>query len=136
MDPVIKWAFLGVGLFGLGFALMLARRPLQLLRAGGRAEGVVTGNVDQVVSGRTASRTYFFPQVSFTTAKGESVSFQSMSGGAKALAPGTRLRVIYDPKEPHNAIVRAFGVMWFFPMALFLFSLPFLAFGIWGVLRG
>jgi hypothetical protein len=134
MDPVLTWTFLGVGVFGQGVALLLARRPLKLVRAGGRAEGTVIGNVDQVVtSSKGPSRTYFFPQISFVTKEAVTVVFQSMSGGPNPRPTGARTRVIYDPGEPANAMEQAFGTMWLFPLLTSVFSLPFLVAGIWGL---
>jgi len=61
MDPVLKWSFLGVGLFAVAVMLLLLRRPLRLLRAGGKATGEVTGNSEEVHAGsKGPARTYFF----------------------------------------------------------------------------
>jgi hypothetical protein len=134
IDPVITFAFLGVGLFGLGFAFMLARRPIHLLRAGGRAEGTVTGNNEQVISSsKGPTRTYYFPEIDYTTAKGEAISFISRSGRVKPEAIGTRCPLIYDPAQPREVLVRAFGNLWLFPMLLVIFTSPFLAVGIVGL---
>lgn len=135
IDPVLTWSFLGVGLFGQGFALMLARRPIRLLRAGGRAQGTVTGSDEEIVAGgRGAARTYHFPQVAFTTANGERIVFKSSGGGPIPLAPGTSLPLVYNPALPHDAMVATFRSLWFFPIATSLMSLPFLAVGILGIL--
>ena len=63
---------------------MLARRPIRLLRAGGKAEGTVTGSDEQMISGgRGSARKYYFPQIAFTTAKGERISFKSAIGAGR-----------------------------------------------------
>jgi hypothetical protein len=135
IDPVLTWSFLGVGLFGQGFAWMLARRPIRLLRAGGRTQGTVTGSDEETIAGgRGAARAYHFPQIAFTTARGERIVFKSPSGGRIPVAPGTSLPVIFDPASPHDAIVAGFRSLWLFPLATSLMSLPFLAVGILGVL--
>jgi hypothetical protein len=134
VDPVLAWAFLGVGIFGFGFAFALARRPLRLLLAGGKAEGTVTGNNEQAIGGgKGPTRTYYFPHIDFTTPQGETISFISRGGGAKPVALGTRLPVIYDPAQPRDVLVRAFANLWLFPMLLLLFSSPFLAIGLTGL---
>lgn len=135
IDPVLTWSFLGVGVFGLGAALMMARRPVRLLRAGGKAQGTVTGNDEQVISGgRGAPRTYYFPRIDYTTAKGERISFKSSGGSAIALPKGTAVSLIYDPAVPHEAMRAGFARLWLFPLALILFTLPFLAVGLMGAL--
>ena len=134
IDPVITYAFLGVGLFGLAFAFVLARSPIRLLRAGGKAEGTVTGNNEQAISSsKGPTRTYYFPQIDYTTAEGDAISFISRSGGAKPVAIGTKVPVIYDPAQPRDVLVRAFANLWLFPMLLVLFTLPFLAVGLNGL---
>lgn len=133
IDPVLTWAFLGVGVFGQGVALMLSRRPLRLLRAGGKAYGTVTGNDEQVISGGRASpRTCFFPQIAFTSANGERISFKSAGGSRVPVPPGTVIPLIYDPARPHEAALNSFAALWLFPLATSLFSLPFLAVGLLG----
>lgn len=135
IDPVLTWSFLGIGVFGQAVAVMLARRPLRLLRAGGKAQGTVTGNDEQMLSsGRGAARRYFFPQVAFTTTKGERISFKSPSGRGVAIPPGSAIPVLYDPATPHEATLNAFGALWLFPLATCLFSLPFLIVGLMAAL--
>ena len=136
VDPVLAYAFLAVGVFGLAVAFVLARRPIRLLLAGGRAEGTVTGNSEQAISGsRGPTRTYYFPRLDYTTDKGEAISFISRGGGAKPAAPGTTYPLIYDPQQPRDVLVRAFGNLWLFPMLLVLFASPFLAVGIAGLVQ-
>ena len=137
MDPVLKWSFLAIGLFGQGGALLLARRPIALLRAGGKAEGTVTSSDAEVVSsGKGSPRTYHFPHISFTTAKGEKISFRSSIGRGIALEKGTVVPLIYDPADPKEAIIRSFGNLWLFPTALSVLSLPFLLVGLAGLFSG
>ena len=114
---------------------MLARRPLRLLRAGGKAQGTVTGHDEQMIAGtRGPAHRYYFPQIAFTTAKGERISFKSVGGKRVATPPGTVVALIYDPANPHEATLNSFGSLWLFPLAASLFSLPFLAVGLVGAL--
>lgn len=136
MDPVLKWSFLGAGVFTLAVAFLLARRPLRLLRAGGRAEGEITDNIAEVHSGgKGAARTYYFPQIAFTTAKGERISFRSAHGGAQPMPVGKRIALLYDPANPVDAMPDLFITKWMFPLVTLLFGSPFLAVGIWGLLQ-
>lgn len=136
MDPVLKWSFLGVGLFAVAVMLLLLRRPLRLLRAGGKATGEVTGNSEEVHAGsKGPARTYFFPQIAYTTAKGERVTFKSASGGARPLPVGTPVKLVYDPAQPSDAMVSSPVAMWLFPILVLVFGSPFLALGVWGLMQ-
>lgn len=129
-DPVLCWAFIGIGALGQGFAAMLARRPIRLLRAGGKAQATVVGNDEQTVASKSGpARKYYFPKLAFTTARGERISFTSASGRAVPFPEKSTMPVIYDPETPHEAHPATFGSMWLFPLATSLFSLPFLLAG-------
>lgn len=135
MDPVLTWSFLAIGVFGQGGAAMLARRPIALLRAGGKAVGTVTGSDAQTVSSsKGPARTYHLPRVAFTTAKGEKIEFKSISGGTTPPVKGSTVDVIYDPANPHEAEIKSGIRLWLFPAALSLMSLPFLLVGVSGLL--
>lgn len=131
IDPVLCWAFGGVGVFAQGMALMLARRPLRMTRAGGRARGRVGKSEGEMVSGsRGPARMVYFPTVSFTTAKGEPITFRSLTGRRTAPEAGTDVDVIYDPAQPREAEVATFASMWLFPVATAVLGLPFLLVGL------
>jgi len=133
VDPVLAWAFGGIGVFAYVVAGLLARKPLRMLRAGGRAKGTVESSEPMQVSGKHGTRTYYLPTVSFTTAKGERITFKSSSGGTVAPAKGSTLDIVYDPANPQDAEVGGFR-LWLFPIALIVLSSPFLFVGIAGLL--
>ena len=134
IDPVLAWSFLAIGVFGQGLALMLARRPLALIRAGAKAQGTVTGSDSEVIaSGKGSPRTYHFPHIAFTTAKGERVEFRSATGRGVALAKGAVVPLIYDPASPKEAAIHSFANLWLFPLVTSVLSLPFLIVGVLGV---
>jgi hypothetical protein len=134
-DPTVSTAFVVVGAAAQGLALVLARRPLRLLRAGERARGRVTDNEEAIVTGgRGSPRRYFLPIIAFTTNRGEHVSFKSASGGGSPLAKDTRVDLLYDPAKPKEAVLATFRHLWLFPLVTSLFGLPFLAAGIFGLL--
>ena len=137
VDPVLKWSFLAVGVFGFGFAAFLARRPIALLRAGGKAQGTVTRSESQLISSsKGPARTYHFPHIEFTTAKGEKIAFRSAVGRGVALEKGTVVPLIYDPANPQDASIRSFGHLWLFPTVLCVLTLPFLLVGLAGLFSG
>ena len=131
IDPVLCWAFGGVGVFAQGVAIALARRPLRMLRAGGRARGRIGKAEGELVSSsRGPSRMAYFPTVSFTTAKGEPVTFRSRVGGRTAPAVGTEVDVLYHPANPGDAETATFASLWLFPLVTAVLGLPFLLIGL------
>jgi hypothetical protein len=131
IDPVLCWAFGGAGVFALGFALLLARRPLRLIRAGGRARGRIGASEGRMISSsKGPSRMAYFPSVSFTTGKGEKVGFTSASGWVTAPEAGSEVAVLYDPASPKDAEISSFRTFWLFPVATAVMGLPFLLVGL------
>lgn len=133
VDPVLAWSFGGVGVFAWVVAGLLARKPLRMVRAGGRANGTIESSDAVQVSGKGRTRTYYLPTVSFETPKGERIVFKSESGGAVEPAKGSQVDVVYDPANPRDAAVAGFR-LWIFPIALIVLSTPFLLVGIAGLL--
>lgn len=134
-DLGISLAFVAVGVATLGGALLLTRRPIRLLRAGGSARGTVLDNDESMVqTGRGAANKFYFPLIGFTTAKGEQIRFTSATGQGKALPKGSEVRVLYDPERPDEAELATFMTLWFFPTVTAVFGFPFLAAGLIGLL--
>jgi hypothetical protein len=93
-----------VGVFTQGFAYLLARRPLRFIKAGGRARGKIGASDGRMISGsRGPSYMAYFPTVSFTTGKGEKITFTSALGGRTAPEVGSEVAVLYDPASPKDA---------------------------------
>jgi len=130
-----SWAFVAIGVATQGIALLLARRPIRLLRAGGSARGTVLDAGASAVQGaRGAARTFYFPVVGFTTRLGERMSFTSRTGQGREIPKGSDVRVIYDPAKPQEAELATFKALWFFPTVVTVFGLPFFLGGIRGLL--
>lgn len=63
-DPLLGWAFVGVGAVAGVAAALVARRSVRLSTAGGKAEGTVVGNEELVATGqRGAPRTCHLPVI-------------------------------------------------------------------------
>jgi hypothetical protein len=134
-DPGLSLAFVAAGVATLGGALLLARRPIRLLRAGGSARGEVLDNEDTMIQGsRGPASKFYFPLIGFTTAKGERIQFTSSVGRGRALPMGSKVRVLYDPARPEEAELATFKTLWFFPTVTAVFGLPFLVAGLIGLL--
>jgi hypothetical protein len=133
-DLGISLAFVAIGVAMQGGALLLARRPIRLLRAGGRARGMVLDNEESMVqSGRSAASKCYFPIIGFTTTQGERIRFTSAIGRGRALPEGGEVRVVYDPARPNEAELATFNSLWFMPTITAAFGLPFLAAGLIGL---
>lgn len=134
-DPGLSWAFVAIGVATQGGALLLARRPIRLLRAGGRARGMLLDSEKAMVqANRGPARPFYFPVVSFTTPQGERICFKSSTGQRSAHSKGSDVRVLFDPARPHDAELVSFKTLWLFPTVTAAFGLPFLAAGVIGLL--
>jgi hypothetical protein len=134
-DLGLSLAFVAVGVTTQAGALLLARRPLRLLRAGGSARGEVLDNEESMVqSGRGAASKFYFPLIGFTTAQGERIRFTSAIGRGGALPKGREVRVLYDPVKPNEAELATFKTLWAPSTVTAAFGLPFLAAGLIGLL--
>lgn len=123
----MKWIALllfgSVGLAALLFGVGWGWQHYQFQHHGVRAEGRVVALVD------TDSSTY--PQVEFTTNRGEAQRFRGGIGSSPPdYAVGDKVEVIYDPAQPREAIIASFGELWLAPLALGGFGLVFLLAGI------
>ncbi|HSP13549.1 MAG TPA: DUF3592 domain-containing protein [Thermoanaerobaculia bacterium] len=129
-DPGVAWAFLAVGAGTQVGALMLLRRPIRLMRAGGSANGVVVDSEKSMEPGHGASSAFFFDVVEFATREGRSIRVTSEVGRRVARAKGSRVRILYDPDQPHEAELATFPALWLFPVVLSAFGMPFLLAGL------
>ena len=77
MEPGVAWALLAAGAATQVGALMLLRRPVRLLRAGGSATGVVVDSEESIETRHAASHSFVFDVVEFTTRQGRSIRFTS-----------------------------------------------------------
>ena len=130
LEPGVAWAFLAAGAATQVGALMLLRRPIRLLRAGGSANGVVVDSKESMETGRGASSLFFFAVVEFTTRQGRSIRFTSDSGRRVARTKGSSVRVLYDPDQPHDAALAIFATLWMAPVVTAAFGMPFLVAGL------
>ena len=135
LDPVLGWAFVGVGAVAGIAAALVARRSVRLSTAGGKSEGTVVGNEELVPTGqRGTPRTYHLPVVAYMTPRGEKIRFTSRVGRGQPLPNGTPVRVLFDPDHPEDAEIATFARLWLMPTVLVVLGLPFLLAGLF-VLR-
>jgi len=130
-DPVLGWAFVGVGMLAQGVAGVLLRRSLRQLASGARVQGRVVDNVAAMVeSSKGAPRRFHFPVLEVDSGRGEPVRFQSKTGRGVPLPVGQSLPVIFDAAYPSLAAEATFRSLWLFPLLTCLAGLPFLLAGL------
>lgn len=61
----------------------------------------------------------YYPQISFTTANNEDITFRGSSGSnPPSYSRGDIVEVLYDPKNPPNASINSFFSLWLGPIIL------------------
>lgn len=130
-DPLLAWTLIGVGGFGQGLALLLARRSLRRLNAGGRAVGRVVSNDEAMVERSKGSpQKFYFPVIEFDSGAAARTTFRSDTGRRLPAPVGDTLPVVFDPSRPTQAKAATFRTLWFFPLLTSAFTLPFLLAGL------
>jgi hypothetical protein len=78
------------------------------------------------------------PVVEFRDARGirRQATMSVGTGGVRLADPGTPVDVVYDPRNPAEASIRAFTHLWLFPLLLTAFGLVFAAVGVLMLLLG
>ena len=108
------------GLFGY-FAITMLRKNYKMATKGIPTSGVITGH--QITRGTFFSSRSTSEEIEFQTLNGEKVSFvspfsmHSASSGALR-ATGTKIKVLYNPKNPQEAVDASFFQFWFFPLCI------------------
>ena len=126
LDPVLGWAFVGVGLAAGAGAAWVARRSMRLSASGAHADGTVVGNEEHIPPGqRGTPRAFHIPVVAYTTARGEKIRFTSRVGRGRPLPNGTPVRVVFDPDHPEDAEIATFARLWLMLTVLAVMGLPF-----------
>lgn len=113
----------------------------QFLQTAVEVPGMVTENVwrEHLANKRGGYVSYAYPRIIFRTEDGREISILPLSLGANP--PKYRVNepvtILYDPREPHHAIIQSFEAAWLLPMLLCGIGSVFCSFGIiavrWGV---
>ncbi|RME12643.1 MAG: DUF3592 domain-containing protein [Ardenticatenia bacterium] len=106
--------------------LLMGWRAYQKVNAYVDASAQATGRVVDVVAQEKTDadgnrQTYYYAVVEFTTPDGQTIRFQDSTGVAPAsLAPhpGEEVPVLYNPENPHMAMVATWSNLWLLPTAL------------------
>lgn len=139
----MKWLLLllfgGVGLALLIYGATLLLDRYALIDSGQRAEGTV---VEQYHSrstyrdertNRNIVETYYYAVVEFRAANGDAVRFRGATGSrTPEYEIGAVVEVLYDPVQPHEALILTFSEYWLWPLVSTVLGLVFLFGGIGG----
>lgn len=112
-------------LFG-GFGLQLIRQSWRRRTRGIAADGIVVGQKEWQHGGsgsRGASDTTYSPQVEFRTPGGERIVFAASVSSGNPPRLGRKVKVLYDPDNPHDADIAAALSSWILPLLLLAFGL-------------
>ncbi|MFT5064361.1 MAG: hypothetical protein ACI91G_001739, partial [Gammaproteobacteria bacterium] len=101
-----------------------------------RAEKV-EGEVIEMIRSRSDESYTYKPVVEFTAPSGEQIEFaSSSSSNPPSYAVGELVDVLYDPDDPHNALIAGSFSLWFLSILLSIFAFFFCGNSARGVGRG
>ena len=107
--------FMAIGLMFLLTGYKYWDKSYELVDSSVSAPGVIVEIVPYLSSrkiGKSISLNYF-PEVKYTTAKGEKVTFRSqVTSRADHYKPGDKVRVLYKEDNPQEAVIGSFSALW------------------------
>ncbi len=122
--------FVGGGM--LVAALVMGGKTLAFMRKAKRAKGVIVGREEYSSEDQWLAR----PRVQFETEEGKRVTFTSSVGRNHSRVPlYGEVRVLYDPRSPHQAMIDSFWDTWFIEFGLTVFGLIIIVAALHGAIR-
>ena len=107
--------FMAIGLMFLLTGYKYLDKSYELVDSSVSASGVIVEIVPYLSSrkiGKSISLNYF-PEVKYTTAKGEKVTFRSqVTSRADHYKSGDEVRVLYKEDNPQEAVIGSFSALW------------------------
>ncbi len=124
--------FVFVGGVSLATALLMALKTLASMRKSKRAKGVIVGHAGY----HSESDRLVRPRVQFETEEGKLITFTSSVAQNQSGVPlYSRVRVLYDPRSPQQAIINSFWNTWFIEIGLTVFGLIVIVAALHGAIR-
>ena len=120
MEIIFGILFLAFGIFMGWYTIPLLRKRYELLTKGISTTGVITGHE----SSGSYDRSYA-DEIEFQTRKGEQISFVSSFyfNYSASRTTGTKVKVLYNPENPQDAIDASFMYFWLIPLCFLAASL-------------
>ena len=114
-----------VGLLFLVATLFVGGRQAAFVYRAAHATGTFQGAIAH--SGGNHGGSFLYPQFSFKTDTGQTITFTSKNGSTgQPYNDGQSVPVLYDPVNPNNAVLNHFWSMWAGTIVLAVFTLGFL----------
>lgn len=99
------------------------------------APGPASNSNGNYVSASRNKNLVYYPEVSFTTADGQTIKFQSSTGSnPPAYRRGEKVTILYDPRNPYDASIGSFFQLWFGTIILLGLGVVFTFVGILGLI--
>lgn len=106
-----------LGFWVLSIGLRRLRNARYRIRHQQRSAGTVVDHIaGSFQSAQGRSETVYHPVIEFTTLQGRQVTFKSGLGTGRKQPVGHAVKVLYDPQTPEEAMVYAFGPLYFVPI--------------------
>ncbi len=126
IEILIAIVLLLISVFFGYIALSMLRKNYQMLTKGIRTSGVITGH--QITRNSVSNYRTMSEEIEFQTLNGETIAFVSPfsipSGANVSLrASGTKIEILYNPKNPQDALDASFFHFWFFPFCMLVAAL-------------
>jgi hypothetical protein len=131
LDHVIPLVFLVTGMVLLIGATRHGKRTRAFLCKACEVTGTVIAMEEVAPQNPGASELETYrPVIVFTSREGHQAQFESMASSyPPKYAVGDKVRVLYDPDQPHQARIHSFHDLWFMPSLFGGLGLVFTALG-------
>ncbi len=105
-----------VAIFSVAVAIYAFYNLSTFVAQAERAKGTIVGFEKQ--------RKVFKPVITFRTAEGDSVTFTTVMGSEDTMLvkTGSKVKVLYYPEAPENAVLESERELWFPPAMILLFG--------------
>ena len=123
MEIIFGILFLAFGIFFGWYTIPLLRKRYELFTKGISTTGVITGHES---NSRAYGQSYSYAdEIEFQTRQGEQIFFVSSFyfQYSWSRAAGTRVKVLYNPENPQDAIDASFMYFWLIPLCFLAASL-------------
>ena len=111
---LVPTLFMAIGLMLLLKGYEHGNKSYELVRGSVSASGEIVKVVPYLSqkAGKSSALQYF-PDVKYTTSKGEEISFRSqVTSRADHYKPGNKVKVLYKEDNPKDALIGSFSAIW------------------------
>lgn len=133
---ILKYLFAVVGLALLIGGLFVYKNSSEFLLSAVSTQGTVVG----LVQNRNSDSVSYYPVVKFIAGDGQAIEFTSSAGGNASAHPvGSRVEVVYSPRDVTEVKIKSFFALWGGALVMVLLGVAFVSVGgiifLLGILR-